>query len=225
MIDDAGPWKCELLRVCQEMLDCYAEPDLFPGAGLDDESQQVFLVERAAFLTAFTVRKLSEAGKISVQFLSKSIPYGKHAIVNPERAPEKLNQHRVFDFFNGTRAQSRMSYQDFANLLIHSATFTPIADDLAGKVSPRAFAVTSDRTRHEFLSVFETSDLVRYVRDLAADDVVAKRMFRDGNGDYVEVGSNRPLSSAEFEEYFQQAGRREAKDRIVDTVFGRTSRA
>ena len=118
-----------------------------------------------------------------------------------------------------------MSYQAFANMLIHSATFTPIEDDREGKVSPRAFAVTSDRTRYEFLSVFETSDLVRYVRDLADDEVVAARTFRDGEGNYVEVGSNRNLSDEEFEEYFLQGGRREAKNRILGSAFGRTSRA
>ena len=221
MIDDGGPWKCELLRVCQEMLDCYAKPDVFPGAGLDDETQQVFLVERAAFLTAFTVRKLSEAGKVSVQFLSRSIPYVRHRIVRANRAPTKHNQHRVFDFYEGVGVESRMSYQDFANMLIHSATFTPIEDEREGEVSPRAFAVTSDRTRFEFLSVFEATDLVRYVRDLADDAVVAVRTFRDGKGSYVEVGSNRHLSDEEFEEYFRQGDRKEAKNRILLSVFAR----
>lgn len=203
------------------MIDCYAEPDVFPGAGLDVETQQVFLVERAAFLTAFTVRKLSEAGKISFQFLTKSISYTRHPIENPDRAPEKLNQHRVFEFYAETHVDARMSYLDFANILIHSATFTPIEEVvLADQPRPRAFAVTSDRTRHKFLSVFEISELLRYVSDLAVDDVASKRTCRDGKGNYVEVGSNRPLSDEEFERYFLLAGRTEVGDRIVDSLFG-----
>lgn len=220
MIDDAGPWKCELLRACQEMEDSFASPDLFPEAEFDDDTQRVFLVERAAFLTAFAVRKLSEAGKVSVQFLSRSIPLVRHPIIDPGLVPEKLNQHRAFDLYKEEGAPARQNYKDFADLLIHSWTFTPVAEVAFGQERPIAFAVTSDRTRDKFISVYKTSDLVKYVHELAADGVVAKLMLRDGQGRYVEVGSNSPLTADEFEKYSSQAGRAKARQDILDAVFG-----
>jgi hypothetical protein len=69
-----------------------------PGSGLDEDAADLF-VARAAFLTAFTVRKLSEAGKISVQFLGRSIPFMRHPIIDPTRVPDKFNMHRSLEFY------------------------------------------------------------------------------------------------------------------------------
>ena len=221
MIDDAAPWKCELLRVCQEAMESFAAPDLFPGSGLDEETQQIFLVERAAFLTAFTVRKLSEAGKISVQFLGRSIPFMRHPIIDPNRAPDKFNMHGSLEFYTESGVKSRLSYADFANMLIHSSVFVTLAgEDDTGREIAEGFAVASDRSRNAYLSVFSISDLDHYVRDLAGDEIVERRAFRDGRGNLVEVGSSKTLTDAEFERFFSQSGRKKERQRILDFVLG-----
>jgi hypothetical protein len=95
VIDDAWPWKLELLRLCNTLDAQYDSPDLFPDSQLDAETQQIFLVERAAFSTALVLRKLAEAGKVSIQFLSQSIDFEKRRIRDEDRAPDRLKMHRV----------------------------------------------------------------------------------------------------------------------------------
>jgi hypothetical protein len=64
------------------------------------------------------------------------------------------------------------------------------------------------------------SDLVRYVQNLARDDVVDNHIIRDGRGNLVEVPSNKPLDKEDVERFFSHAGRRKEGQRILDFVFG-----
>lgn len=190
MIDDAAPWKLELFRLCQEISAFYQEPNLFPGSGLDDETQQIFLVERAAFTTAMVLRKLAEAGKVSVQFLSRSIDFEKRPILDRDRAPDQMKMHRALDFYEPRGTQTRTSYGGFANLLLHSRVFLVIDDvDDAGHLYPAEFAVASDRSYRDYLAVFAVEQLVAFVHGLAADAVVQAMILRDGYGELISVGS------------------------------------
>ena len=138
------------------------------------------------------------------------------------RAPDKLNMHRSFDFYENSGTKSRLSYLDFAAMLIHSEVFLTLVDeDGDGQEVAVGFAVASDRTRNSFLSVFSVSDLLLYVRKLAEDDVVERLLLRDGRGNVVEVGSNKPLSGAEMERFFSQHGKGKKRQEILDFLAGR----
>ena len=67
MIDDAWPWKAELLGLCDAVRDQFGQPSLIPGAEVDVETQQIFLIERLVFVTALVARKLTEAGNDGAQ--------------------------------------------------------------------------------------------------------------------------------------------------------------
>lgn len=211
MIDDAGPWKLELLRLCQDLDAQYEKPELFPGSQLDAETQQTFLVERVAFTTALVLRKLAEAGKVSVQFLSRSIDFEKRRILDRDQAPDRINMHRCLDFYEAGGARTRTSYGGFANLLLHSRAFVVLdAVDDAGRLYPSSCAVTSDRTHSDYLAVFATEDLVDLVRRLAVDDIVQMVMMREGSGGLVSVGSREAMDPAALRTYFDRAPHREA---------------
>lgn len=215
MIDDAWPWKCELLRLSDDLGSQFGEPDLFPGTGVDAETQQIFLVERLVFVTAIVARKLTEAGKVSVQFLGRSIECERRPILDPERAPDITNMHRTLDFYEQDGNPSRISYGDFANLLIHSRSLVTLSDvDAEGREVAWGFAVTSDRTHLKYVSVFSMDDVVRFVEALAQDDVVQIRSLRDGRGDYVAVGSNKHMPEEELNAYLYRAPHKEATNRI-----------
>ncbi len=139
MIDDAFPWKCALLRFCEDLKREFDDPNLFPEADVDAETQRIFLVERLIFVTALVVRKLTEAGKVSIQFLGRSVEYEMRHILDPERAPDITTMHRTLEYYDEEGKPSRMSYRSFANLLIHSRSLVTLAQlDPKGRERPGA---------------------------------------------------------------------------------------
>lgn len=222
--DDAGPWKLELLRLWNVLDTQYEAPALFPGTRLDADTQQIFLVERAAFTTALALRKLAEAGKVSVQLLSHSIDFEKRPIRVKNRAPDRLNMHRCMDFYQATGERARTSYGGLANLLLHSRAFVVLDDvDDAGRLYPANFAVTSDRTHSDYLSVFSTEDLMDLVGRLAVDDIVQMVLLRDGSGGLISVGSREHMDPDVLSEYLDQAPHREAAVEIRRLITERHS--
>lgn len=216
MIDDAWPWKLELLRMCGELANQFREPDLFPEAEIDTETQQIFLLERLVFVTALVARKLTEAGKVSVQFQARSIEYERRAILDPERAPDVTSMHRTLDFYGQEGRRRQISYRDFANLLIHSRSLVTLSDmDDEGHEVAWGFAVTSDRTHRKYVSLFSMDAIIGFVQALARDDVVQTVRLRDGRGDTVAVGSNKPMPPEELGAYLYRPPLREATNRIL----------
>lgn len=219
MIDDAWPWKAELLGLCDAVRDQFGQPSLFPGAEVDVETQQIFLIERLVFVTALVARKLTEAGKVSVQFQSRSLDCERRGIVDPDRAPDVTNMHRTLEFYVPVGERRRVSYRDFANLLIHSRCFVILSDlDEEGREVAWGFAVTSDRTHRAYVSVFSMDAIIDFVEALARDDVVLTRSLRDGRGDYVAVGSDRPMPPGELEMYLHRPPLQKATNRILTRI-------
>lgn len=216
MIDDAWPWKLELARLMEELDRHYPDADFFPGSAVDTESQQIFLVERAAFVTALVLRKLAEAGKVSVQFLSTSIGYERHPIRDSGRTPDQLNMHRAAEFYEEIGSPKRMPYGGFANMLIHSKVFITIEhlDEADDRPAPYGFGVTSDRSHTQYLAVFEIGELRTFVQRLLADHIVQKTTIRDGNGSYVSVGSNKHMQPDELQKFLDRSPNRETAEEI-----------
>jgi hypothetical protein len=97
---------------------------------------------------------------------------------------------------------------------------TLTSEEADGREVAHGFAVASNRTKNAYLSIFSFSDLILYVRGLARDDVVSKRLLRDGCGNMVEVGSSKTLTDEEFEAFFLQHGRRRRAEDILDFLAG-----
>ncbi len=157
------------------------------------------------------LRKLAEAGKVSVQFLSRTIDYEKRRILDKDQAPDRMNMHRSLDFYEASGKRARMSYGGFANLLLHSKVFLVLdgVDD-AGRLYPSNLAVTSDRTHREYLAVFALKHLVAFVRRLAEDDVVQVTLLRDGYGELVSVGSRVHMDPAALRAYLTRQPHKQA---------------
>lgn len=216
MIDDAGPWKCELIDLLNALTREFDAPELFPGAGLAQDTQRVFLMERLLLVTALVTRKLREAGKISDQFWSGSLTYEERKLKVSGLRPDKLTMHRAMPYYQDQGLTKSMSYKDFADLIIHSTVFVTLGSYTESEpriLNPTGVAFANDRREKDHFIYLPLSQIETYILTLSQDDVVANQSMRDGEGGYVEASSNR---SGTNEDGFEKFGRSKKVAEVIE---------
>lgn len=186
MIADSWPWKAEIarraLRLRQRTRQRRWHERSFVG------------VEKDLFLSAYAVRKLVEAGKLSDELESTVISAKKFG--PPGKAVGRLSVNRVEELYDLSQPASEgLLLVPFCNQIIHSFIFQiclgPDGDGLVG------FYVASDRYRRTGLLYFEIEQVISLLLEVSEDDIVLTEMKRNPRSGEMEYARKSRFGKVE----------------------------
>jgi hypothetical protein len=165
MIWESGPWKDELLanvRLLKKL-----EPSR-------RTARREFAIERAVFFSAYIMRKLWEAGKLSSTWKTKRSKCIYH---RPKgRFVDRLNWHRIDELFDLNRPEdASLTAIELCNRLIHSFVFLMVDGP---RKTIAGFFFTSDQTRRRGLWFIEFAEILALMRETGRDYPSSGRMVR-----------------------------------------------
>lgn len=156
MIWESAPWKDQLAKDAI-LIDRWAKRT-------KNSARRGHLLEKKIFITAYALRRLIEADKISSSFGERAF-----TCMSFPRLSDKMtvtNNHRIdklYSFENGERRT--LLLPDLLNMIIHSLAFSFSIED-AGEVS--GFLIASDR-KQKCLWLVSLADFCRVMSDASAD--------------------------------------------------------
>ena len=164
MIDDSWIWKNELKKELDEFY-------RFSENKTTSVSDDYFMLrcEKFFFISAFIIRKLNEANKLSDELNSKDFNCIKYQRIKQDNLIDYLNRHHFVKFYNLEKEEkSSVKLKDFCNYLIHSFVFNPVMEDnykLCG------FFINSDKIKDKFLYYIEYNSFIELINDVINDDI------------------------------------------------------
>ena len=204
---------------------CYWKDDLRPYATelrnistcttLDDEYRD-YRLEKALLLSAFTVRLLLDANKLSDSFDSRNLKVDYYSAKRgaQESIPllnKRFIDERYFDLAKST--SSSISIRQLTNQLIHSAVVLMFSYDDTNRVI--GFFVASDKDYEKRLSYFSLKEWISVVEAVADDDVVYTLIYKDQKtGKYITV----KLAASDLKDSDVVLKHLEAKDLAPETL-------
>jgi hypothetical protein len=171
MIWDAKPWIEAVRRDLAQVQRLAQEARASARARYEYDNTEIDVaVERFVFLTAYTVRKLREAGKLPDALArSRYIVYRYARIAgSTPLTPSNWSQlDHFYDLRNGHLEV--MPLRDVCNRLIHSYVFMagPVEDDCPTS----GFFFNSDRTRARSVWRMDWSDFTQLLSRLLGEDI------------------------------------------------------
>jgi hypothetical protein len=187
MIHESYPWKRELLRDA-EILDRWAERTRHT------ERRDV-LFERKLFISAYSIRKLIEARKLSTDI--EKLRLGCDLFPWTGKPLDFMNNHHIdkaFDLENGR--PSTVSLRDVANLIIHSLVLVFQFDEDDRIVG---FLCTSEVKQRIGLYAISMASFIALMRKVGADYPSNSSFVRgqDGLIDVFWAGHGEPPPSVQ----------------------------
>ena len=180
MIWESSYWKEDLLR---------------HAAALRKRTQQhrwpdrsLARLEQTVMLGFYSIRKLLEAKKLTVDVSEKQLPVISFPSLG--KPVTLLNWHhldRLYDFDHPN--EQKRSIQWLCNQVVHSYVFTPT---FAEPVGLTGLLLNSDRTRHEALYLINIEDIISLFYSVGADNANYAEKFRldPKKGDFEVVLRN-----------------------------------
>jgi hypothetical protein len=188
VISDSIPWREELLRVADRL-----EQKKTQRRWTERSS---FLVERDVMVSAYAIRKLLEARRLSDDLVAQPLKVRRHSLVG--RPPDIWDRHEIWESFDLERGEEvSLSLKVFCNQIIHSWVWmlSATADDMYWD----GIYVSSDFERRRWLYFIDVNVLVAIFRAVGSEDIELIQFGRDANGDMQVihvVASKRSDSSA-----------------------------
>jgi len=205
VIWESHPWHGELCRVAEQFEHW--------SRSVDWDDEVAFKFERDVMVSAYALRKLLEARKLTDTTVSTRLRVEAFPLL--DHIPDLMNWHRLEGFYDFRHVQSEdLTLVRLCNQLIHSFIFMPettAADDDRGESNCLAgFCVASDRVRASKLYRIQIGPIIRLLRSVGEEEVISTQMIRDKSDhwqvsnktaiemDHAEPGQRRQ-SPAEFE--------------------------
>jgi hypothetical protein len=171
VIWDSVPWREELLRVAERL-----ERRKKQRRWTERTS---FLVERDVMTSAYAVRKLNEARKISDQLVAKKFKVVRYELVGRVLDHYRYEFWESFDLESPTDAEVSLTF--LCNQIIHSFVWAiSVTED---EELFNGIFVSSDRERRKFLYFIGVDLLVSLFRDIGEEDIVEIAMAADSKGE------------------------------------------
>lgn len=199
MIWDSVVWKEELAKDLQHIRRSIAAVQ--PDASYE---RTAVAIEKFAFTSAFIVRKLLEANKLSDEIESASISVTEFPRIDIETPIHFLNWHRFQAFYDlDTGARTNLSPRRLCNTLIHSFVFVPETDEAGNRFDSILF--NSDHSKDKQLYRIALDTLFTFIEAVASDDIahlVIKKapgtdaIFVRKSRDLPELNANEPSGTA-----------------------------
>lgn len=171
MIFDSIPWKDELLKIADRLESRKTQRRWTERTG--------FLVERDIMLSAYAVRKLLEARKISDILAARRVPVRQHSLLG--RTPDWWNRSSVWENYDLDTGQDQsMSISDFCNQIIHSWNWAISAKE---RGDFDGVYVSSDRRRSKALYFIDIDVLIELLRDVGSENVAEIEILANEQGE------------------------------------------
>jgi hypothetical protein len=171
MIDDSIPWKDELLKIADRLESRKTQRRWTERTG--------FLVERDIMLSAYAVRKLLEARKVSDILAARRVIVRQHSLLG--RTPDIWNRSSFWENYDLDTGQDvSMSISDFCNQIIHSWNWSISADE---RGDFDGVYVSSDRQRSKALYFMDINTLIELFRDVGSEDVAGIEIIANEQGE------------------------------------------
>jgi hypothetical protein len=183
MIWESKPWKDELLANARLLKSLQSKRR---------SGRRSLAIERTVFLSAYIMRKLYEAGKLSTSWKASRIPCVLHPLKGS--VPDLLNWHRIDEHFDFDVSKSdSLTAIEFCQRLIHSYVFLEVEGP---KKTIAGFFFASDHTKRRGLWFAELKDMLRLLDETGRDYPSSSHMVRDPkSGDWkVWAGHGDPPS-------------------------------
>lgn len=155
---------------------------------LEDEYRE-YRLEKTLLLSAFTVRLLLDANKLSDSFDSRNLKVDYYSAKRgAQESISPLNKRfideRYFDLAKST--SSSISIRQLTNQIIHSAVVLMFSYDDANRII--GFFVVSDKDYEKQLCYCSLKEWISVVEAVADDDVVYALIYKDPKtGKYITV--------------------------------------
>lgn len=182
MVYESCYWKDDLRSYSIELR------DFSTCTTLNDEYRD-YRLEKALLLSAFTVRLLLDANKLSDSFDSRNLKVDYYSAKrSAQESISPLNKRfideRYFDLTKST--SSSISIKQLTNQLIHSAVVLMFSYDDANRVI--GFFVVSDKDYEKRLCYCSLKEWISVLEAVADDDVAYALIYKDPKtGKYITV--------------------------------------
>jgi hypothetical protein len=178
VIGDSIPWKDELLRVAGR-IERKKPQKRWP-------ERSMFLLERDVMVSAYAVRKLIEARKVSDELSAQTWPVRRHGLRGA--APDAWNRHEVEEVFDLEKSLGeRLASAELCNQIIHSWIWAPYwtwAPEAYERDLLAGIYVASDRKRRECLYSIDIDVVIELFRSVGSEEVVRTVMGPDANSEW-----------------------------------------
>ncbi|MFI6779300.1 hypothetical protein [Nocardia sp. NPDC050412] len=172
MISDSIPWKDELLKIANR-LEAKTMQKRWP-------ERSGFLVERDVMLSAYAIRKLIEAFKLSDALRDKQFPVEQFDMIGP-KAPDWYTRVEFWEFYDMDNPSPHLlTLRELCNQIIHSWMWQISADEHTNLFD--GFLVSSDRESRKRLFFVNATTYIERCREIGNEDVYSKewRVRSDG---------------------------------------------
>lgn len=177
MISDSIPWREQLLTVANT-LERRKIQRRWP-------ERTSFLVERDIMVSAYAVRKLNEARKISDALAARRWAIVEHRLIN--RPPDLRSRFQPWEYYDLESGNGiTLDMTGLCNQIIHSWIWM-ISATMDNEFD--GIFVSSDRQRRRSLYFMHVDVLIALFREVGNEDIVETTMARDSNGEtqYISI--------------------------------------
>ncbi len=183
MIHESSPWK-DLLARDADLIERWAQKPLA-------SVRRSVLIEQKIFMSAYSMRKLFEARKLSSNLNDTCLSAERYARL-PDRALTWHNDYRFDEVYDLTTSENcSIGVRDVLNLIIHSRLFVESCDHKSLRIT--GLLVTS-RKRDASLWLIPIDRYVGLMRSVASDNPTAAILVFDADADepFSWRGDGRP---------------------------------
>ena len=177
MIWESGPWKRDLLRRAHTLCRRRKQRRWVEASFAS--------VEQDIFLSAYAIRKLLDAYKISDEVESASLV--ATAYEKRQSWPVDIqNAHKPNELYDLARdgVEVNLSLRQFCNQVIHSFIFFVEREEWGGLTG---FYVASDREKESRVLHFDLDEVIETLTNIVEDDIVTMRVQREAVGQLAKV--------------------------------------
>lgn len=186
MVYDSNIWKKELFKIAVSLKKCTQWKKIRMG----QESN----VEENVFLSAYIIRKLFEAKKLSFYLTNASISIITY---KNNKHVDLMNWHRLDELYTLEKPEnSTITIKNLLNVIIHSFVFFPCRYEMTAKLD--GFFVSSDRIKDKHIIYVNIQNFIGLLEIIASDDKVVCCIKRNKKLDFEEYD---PCTNRDHEKF------------------------
>lgn len=174
MIYESYVWKKELKKELNNFRKLVAKMDLSGEPGIPDDIN--LKVEKFFFVSAYIIRKMNEAKKLSDELNKMNVPTVQYRRVNKDHKIHFMNNHNLERFYKlEGGSNSSMGLAVLCNTLIHSFIFKVVvsnSEETDGKITVTGILVNSDYSKDKAIYHIELEDFFKIIEETISDNVV-----------------------------------------------------
>lgn len=161
-----------------------------------------FIVERDIMTSAYAIRRLLEAGKVSRATYAATVPVLSYPAIGVE--PDVWNRHEIWDLYDLEAPQkTQLALRKYCNQLIHSFVWGINADEHTNLFDGIFAASEKDCVKQLFFVPVQS--MVDVCRRIGSEDIWGANLRRDSSGAAYWVSLTREEVEAERQGHIPNA--------------------